>query len=890
VRYNDDHTIFPLESRMKTVTSGLDTWNSALVREMPCALVGVDDDDRVVLWNPAAERLLGYSRVEAVGRTWGDFVASNGNGDGRRLALRHRQGYEVCVLERPAPEIAASGGRAFFLEAASNLFDATALVIRDVLQLLPAFFSIIGPDLRYRMACRGCEILFGRPRREIEGQLVRDLLGAEAFAQMEPLLGQALAGRAAHGECRALGADGRVHFLRVHLQPMLPGPGAVDGVFGFAYDITELRQTEATLRDSESRLKFLIENNPDLVALVGRDFKLRFINHTEPDPATRVEELIGIDVIDLSPPEYRDCLREQYGLVLKTCKPIDVEAPIIWRGKTRWFSSRLVALPNGDEPAAEILVVSRETTQRIVVEQALRESEERFRQFAENLDDVVWIHDTVPERVIFVNEAFERVWGVPRQRLYDNPQTWLSIIHGDDRTRVAAAFQAVVEGRAAVFDVEYRIVRPDGGQRWIHDSGAAIHDDRGQSTRLTGIARDITVRKHAEDEKQSFQRQLLETQKLESLGVLAGGIAHDFNNLLAGILGNVNLAQLDPAAEGTIRAQLEQIETISIRAGELCKQMLAYAGKGRFVISLINLNALIEEISDLVNISISKKVSLQLHLTDRLPAVRGDASQLRQVLLNLVINASEAFGERVGSVRISTGQIVFSTDDLALFHFGGDLSPGPYVFLEVADNGPGMAPDVVERIFEPFFTTKFTGRGLGLAAVQGIVRSHGGAIRVTTKVGKGTVFTLLMPPSAEELSPADDAPSDTEPFQGKGEALIVDDEEIIRATLSLMLESMGFSPLTARDGREAIDVFERRHRDLRFVLLDLTMPVLSGDESYAELTRIDPSVPVIFMSGYMEQEIADRFHDHPIAGFLQKPFRMEALEQLIAEVVKDPAS
>ncbi len=861
----------PKDTCMILPQDGLETWNSALIREMPCALVGVDGDNRVVLWNPAAERLLGYSRAEALGRPWGDFVAGNGVRDEFGWTLTHHRGHDVHVAQRLVPEVVPGGsGRAFFLEATSkNLLDATGLVIREVLQQLPAYFSIIGPDLRYRLVCRSCETLFGRARHDIEGQPVRQMFGEDAFAQVQPLLERALAGQPAHGEFHALGADGRVHHLHVHLQPLRLRPDIVEGIFAFAYDITELRETEGTLRDSEARLKFLIENNPDLVVIVGRDLKLRFINHTEPDPDTPPESLLGFDVISFTPPEYRDWLRDRYELVWSTGKPLDLEVPILWRGQMRWFSSRLVPLPNGDQPPVEILVVSRETTQRVLMEQALRESESHFRLFAEALEDVVWIHDMNPERIVFVNESFERVWGLRRQVLYDDPNAWLKAIHPDDHARVAAAFQSILDGGS--FDVEYRLPRPDGSQRWIHDYGVAVRDDQGRTVRLTGIARDITARKLAADEKQAFQRQLLETQKLESLGVLAGGIAHDFNNLLSGILGNVNLTQLG-AADPALRTHLEQIETISLRAGDLCKQMLAYAGKGQFVVAVFDLNALIDEISHLVNISISKKVALQLQQSADLPAIQGDASQLRQVLLNLVINASEAFGERVGAIRIATGQTVLTADDLATFHFGTDLEPGPYVFLEVSDNGPGMPADVVERIFEPFFTTKFTGRGLGLAAVQGIMRSHGGAVRVVSKVGKGTVFTLLLPPAADAALPAADVPALAAPLHAHGEALIVDDEEIIRTTLSVMLESFGFTVVTAANGREAIQVFERRHRHLKLVLLDLTMPVLSGEESHAELVRIDPSVPVIFMSGYMVRNSPTAFIATRSRGFCRSRF------------------
>lgn len=772
----------------------------------------------------------------------------------------------------------------------STLRDAIDRVLRDILNALPAYFSIIGADGRYRMVCQSCEQLFGRPRELIEGQFVRDMFGDDAYAQAGPVFEKAFGGEPAHGEIHAVAADGKIHHLRVHLQPIpreqpggQPAQG-IDEVFAFAYDVTELRQAETDLRKSEERHKFLVEHNPDLITIVNRDNKIVFINHTEPDPATRREELIGVDVIALSPPDYRDWLRAQYDRVWSRDERLDIEVPILWRGEIRWFSSRLVALPHEHGPPKEMLIVSREITHRVAVEKQLRESEARFRQFAEALEDVVWIHNCDPDQVLFVNESFERIWGVPRTTLYEDSRTWVNAVHEEDRERVKATFQNAATNLGASFDVEYRIVRPDGSVRHIHDYGVAIRDDAGKPVRITGIARDITARKLAEDEKVAFQKQLLETQKLESLGVLAGGIAHDFNNLLTGIVNNVNLAQRELVRGPVLTRHLEQIESISLRASDLCRQMLAYAGKGRFVVAALDVNLLINEIAHLLNISVSKKVTLQFSQGADLPAIKGDASQIRQVLLNLVINANEAIGERVGVIRIATGLAELSAEDLTSYHFAAEMQPGPYVFLEVSDNGPGMAPGVLARIFEPFFTTKFTGRGLGLAAVQGIMRGHGGAVRVVSKPGKGTAFTLILPPVSERPEPLAEESPDAPALRMRGEVLIVDDETIISQSLAMMLETFGFTVHTAANGRDAIHVFARHKSTVRLVLLDLTMPILSGEETFHELRRIDPTVPIIFMSGYAEHDLVDRY-GHSISGFLQKPFRMETLEAMISRTL-----
>ena len=393
---------------------------------------------------------------------------------------------------------------------------------------------------------------------------------------------------------------------------------------------------------------------------------------------------------------------------------------------------------------------------------------------------------------------------------------------------------------------------------------------------------DITERKSAENKRLQLERQMQETQKLESLGVLAGGIAHDFNNLLTVILGNASLALDELPPTSAAGDNLKAIEHTALRAAELCRQMLAYSGKGRFVIEAVELGALIQDMVSLLKASISKKAMLHLNLAESLPSLRGDPSQIRQIVMNLVINASEALGEHAGTITLATGLLEASPEPLAGIHLDEPLAEGPYVWLEVSDTGCGMDPETRRRIFEPFFTTKFTGRGLGLSAVLGIVRGHQGALKVQSEPGKGTSFKVLFPAAPQEV-PTPPRSGEPKPglWKGAGTILLVDDEESVRTMGRRMLERSGFQVLTAADGRAALEIYRARRGEIALVLLDLTMPDLDGEETFHELRQIDPNVRVVMSSGYTESEIIPRFAGQGLTGFLQKPYTTAALMECL---------
>ena len=391
------------------------------------------------------------------------------------------------------------------------------------------------------------------------------------------------------------------------------------------------------------------------------------------------------------------------------------------------------------------------------------------------------------------------------------------------------------------------------------------------------IVRDVTERKR-------MDQRLSQTQKLESVGLLAGGVAHDFNNLLMGILGNSSLALDNLDDPALLERALLDISRASERAADLTRQLLAYAGKGRFVTEHVDLSRVVREILPLVEGSFLTKVELVLELPGNLPTTRADRTQLSQIVMNMLINAAEAIGEKGGIVKLTTGARHFSADQRPRYLAEAEVR-GDYVTLEVTDNGIGMDPATLRRIFDPFFTTKFLGRGLGLSAVLGIIRGHKGAIRVESSPGCGTTFELLFPSSPESVDERARSISAARDDSGvkRGRILVADDEEVVREFFRSALRLHGYDVVTAVNGAEALHIFEEASGQFDLVLLDLVMPVLGGKEVLPLLLAARPDALVIVTSGQVEEEARSELADWNIAGYVQKPCTAGTLLEKVRE-------
>ncbi|MBI3130698.1 MAG: response regulator [Acidobacteria bacterium] len=511
------------------------------------------------------------------------------------------------------------------------------------------------------------------------------------------------------------------------------------------------------------------------------------------------------------------------------------------------------------------------------MERDLRAREERFRALLENGRDIIAILD--PEgKLVYESPSAARNLGFDPDGHLGKPIR--DYIHPDDHGTFDASLRETLSnpGHTAYATVRYQA--KGGGWRWLETVSQNALDLPG----VAGIvinARDVTERLRAEEDRHRLETQMREAQKLESLGMLAGGIAHDFNNLLMGIMGNAGLALLHLEETHPAHKRVKQIELASLRASELTNQMLAYSGKGRFLVQTLDLARLLEEMASLLQTVISKKSVLRIEAIPGRSLVEADATQIRQVVMNLITNASDAQGEQGGTITLRAGLRETGPETPCL---AGTPPTGPAAFLEVSDQGGGMEPETLERIFDPFFTTKFTGRGLGLSAVLGIVRGHRGAIQVKSTVGKGTTFRLLFPLSERraEVSPNEPAPSE---LRGEGLVLVVDDEPQVRQVARGSLDHAGFEVMEAEDGLKALELFQEHRGRIRAILLDLTMPHMDGHEVKRRLRSLDPDVPIVLTSGYSATEAEEELQG-PKDRFIQKPYRPKDLIALVVEAVR----
>lgn len=669
-------------------------------------------------------------------------------------------------------------------------------------------------------------------------------------------------------EFRIRTKSGQQRWIRSRARAIWHDDGTPVRLVGFSTDITARKEAEAALRESDLRFNLAVSGANEGLW----DRNLVTDNHYW---APRFYTLLGYEVGEIEPsndtllellhPDDVSVAAQAIRAHILHRTPYDVEYRLLTKSDGyRWFRSRARAIWDESGRATRMVGFISDITEERRLRATLRETQQLL--------------DSTPDPTIVVDGDGSIVFANSKASAfgYDN----VELRH----ERIAALlpeFAQLSLASATSQELETFGRRRDGAEFPAEVSVSPIDTDAG---RLVAVAiRDSSHRKEVEERERQLEAKLQHAQKLESLGVLAGGIAHDFNNFLTGVLGNAEVALMKLSAESPGRAELQNVIAATLRASDLTQQMLAYAGKGKFVIEPLDLSKLVEEIGHLVDASISKSVDVEYRLADRLPAVDADASQIQQIIMNLIINAAEAIGDRTGVVTVTTSAIDVDGSYLAEAYFDDDLATGRYVCLEVADTGCGMDDATRQRIFDPFFSTKFAGRGLGLAAVLGIIRGHHGTLEVYSEPDAGSVFKVLLPASASSVNEPTTQPQFDQGQRAVGTVLVVDDEEQVRIAARRMLETRDFTVLTAEDGQEALAVFRQQAKEIVVVLLDLTMPRMDGTATFQELRRIDPDVRVILSSGFNEQELTNRFGDHELAGFLQKPY---GLGQLIDAVVQ----
>jgi two-component system cell cycle sensor histidine kinase/response regulator CckA len=649
------------------------------------------------------------------------------------------------------------------------------------------------------------------------------------------------------------------------------------------------RQTEA-LKISEERLTLALEGSEDAFwdwdivnGRVNRSERWAEILGCRPDEIVpQIDAFVALthpDDLDRVEQSKRNLMRDGHGRVEYRLRAHD--------GSWRWIFDRgKVVARDAENHPIRVTGAATDITLRKRIEAALVRSQALLEQTQQAAGMGGWEYDLRTRTVFWTKETW---------RIHDLPPSDESLAEervfdfctpASREAFTAAVERALTEGQS--FDLELELVTAASRLVWVRCIGR-VELTGDKVARLFGSLQDITRNKKADEDRQKLQLKMLEAQKLESLGVLAGGIAHDFNNILTVIMGNASLAR---ATNGSVSAEaLEHIETAANRAADLCRQMLSYAGKSRFSLETHDLNALIQDTTHLFKTSIAKNAALEFTLSPAPLHAEIDASQIRQVIMNLVINASDAIGTSTGHIRVRSALKTITAEQMRDARIGQERTPGDYVVLEVEDDGCGMSAETITRIFDPFFTTKFTGRGLGLAAVLGIVRAHRGAFFVRSTFGKGTTFTLALPP-AEGAATAPVKPPTlafTHTDKAEGTILIVDDEPQVRKIAASILEKQGYTIALASDGYEALALALAHGMRFKAVLLDLTMPGLDGPATLRELRALSKSVPVLIMSGYSETDARKHIIAAPLIGFIPKPFTADDLLQKIKSLTDQAA-
>jgi two-component system, cell cycle sensor histidine kinase and response regulator CckA len=684
-------------------------------------------------------------------------------------------------------------------------------------------------------------------------------------------------------EFRLVWPDGSVHWILAKGQVFLDDLGRPVRLAGVSTEVTERKRVE----DQRLRLASIVDSSEDAIFSKTLDGTIVSWNAgAEKLFGYTADEIVGKSVSLLLPSEWLHELPNILGRIQAGARLEHYEVTRMRKDGRRVDISMTIS-PIRDSMGVLIgnCGIARDITGRKQAETALRQSEERFRLAIQATNDAIWDID-LETGVVSWNDTYSRLYGRPPETS-DSWQWWIDRIHPEDCERTAGELREAIRSGASSWICEYRFLRADGEWAYIYDRAYIARDASGKAWRVIGAMQDLTTRKKAEDELRRVQEETLARQKLESIGVLAGGIAHDFNNVLGGILAQAELAAAE-LAEGTRPLDtIQRISTMASRGAEIVRQLMIYSGQDRAAPEeALNVSRLVEEMLELLKVSVTKNATLETDLRHDIPAVRGRASQLRQIIMNLVINASEAVGEKGGTIKATTSHIVLPRDSGPAGPV--DLTAGDYAKFEVSDTGAGMTQEVQAKIFDPFFTTKFAGRGLGLSVVQGIVRDHGGAINLISAPGQGTTIAIYLPcagksflSSRETVQPA--AVRKHRPASGT--VLIVEDEDALRVAVTQMLRKKGFLVMEAGDGSSALELLRAHKTRIDAMLLDITLPGVSSREVFEESRKLHAGLKVILTSAYSRQTVDASFNGLPVEGFLRKPFPLADLVRSLQEAL-----
>ncbi|MFZ4620735.1 MAG: PAS domain S-box protein [Bacteroidota bacterium] len=679
-------------------------------------------------------------------------------------------------------------------------------------------------------------------------------------------------------EYKALRADGSTFDIEVNSDFIRDDDGRPTRMVVVIRDITERKRTEKTLRENEERFRLLTNNVPDVIYSLDGEGNVVTINSMAIERyGYTEEESKGNPFMGFIHPEDRDIV---VGSLIKAIQDQRKQTKglqfriVAKDGTIHWCELNSNARFDDDHRYLGEDGVLRDITDRKVTEQALRESENRYRTLAEASPDSIYVIG-LDDRVLYVNTIGAKQFGRSPGSIIGGKRSELFPKTIAEQQQVS--IQKVLTTGLSVSN-EMPIQFGDR-QAWLSNWLVPMRDGNGEIVAVMGIGRDITESKKSE-------QALRQAQKLESIGTLAGGIAHDFNNLMNAVLGQSALALQKLSKENPAAANIQKAIKASERVADLTKQLLAYSGRGKFVIDEIDLNMLVKENVQILGVSIPKTAKLLYELASPSLKFRGDISQIQQVIMNLIINAGEAMDPNPGTIIVRTGMIEIEQQNNEYSKYTtAPLAPGSYVMLQVKDSGCGISEETLTRIFDPFFTTKFTGRGLGLAAVLGIIKGHKGGLRIESEVGKGTLFEIIFPLVA--ASQTNEVPEKkVVSVDGSGITILaIDDEAAVIELLEDVLCEINFTLISALDPLEGIEIYRRDHQKISLVVLDYSMPNMDGKATFEELLKINKDVKVLLCSGYSEEETLSVFGADRPTGYFQKPYKPDAFVQKVAEII-----
>jgi two-component system, chemotaxis family, CheB/CheR fusion protein len=737
----------------------------------------------------------------------------------------------------------------------------------DLVNLLAAINTpivMVGNDLCIRRFTPAAESLF--PLRSIDiGRPISDFKPLISVLDLGETLRGVLDTLKMHDQ-EVQDSKGNDYLMRV--RPYRTGDNRIDGAVLTLTDITDLKRSMDEIRRARDYASAIVDTVREPLVVLDEKLAVRSGNRSFYETFRQTPQQVeGRGVYEIVDRQLdRPPLRELLSRILageSQLRDVEIEHELQPAGR---HSLLVNARVMGD---GLILVAFADITER----KRAAEAEARYRLLFESARDGIVIVDEAGGEILDVNPYAEQLFGYNRRELVGQ-RLW-DIEPARDTPALRAAVGQTRDRGAAGFP-DMTLKTKDGRAIQAEIIGNVYQEGDRRAIQLN--IRDLT-------ERRKFERELLETQKLESLGLLAGGVAHDFNNLISGIIVNAELVSSDMSVDNPSRTHLRAIANASLRAAKLTQQLMAYTGKGRFITEDIDLSELIRDTLPLIQTSIPKTVDVRLDLPPDLPLVPADAGQMQQLVMNLMINAGEAVGVGTsGRVEIRTGYRELTAVDIRANFTSEALTPGKYVWLEVKDTGSGMDEATKAKIFDPFFTTKFAGRGLGLAAIAGILRSLRGAIRVYSTPGHGSTFYVLLPAVMRPSGPGQAKPV-VKRRRGSGTILVIDDEAEIRQGIGAVLEKSGFAVLAAENGQVGVDIFKKQNGLISLVILDLTMPVMGGEQAFDLLRAIRPDVPVLLISGYGESDAVARIADKDFAGFLQKPFEVDRLIETVASAL-----